>query len=615
LKPQIFYDTAAWTFNPKQPKGLRNQPFILRPAQAEVLDEVVKSLTEGHDLLIDKSRDEGATELLCKLYALWATIVPESAFLVGSRKEEYVDSSSQIVGNRVVGSTKTLFHKIMYTWATCPVWMRPKLNKSHMHVDILDNGSLIDGEATNENFGAGDRRTGVFLDEFGANDPVTATHIRNRVADVSDSVIYCSTHYYGVGHPYGKLRFSGKVKVVVLPWYRNPNKNAGLYRSPDLNYVEVMDRDYYKTHYPTIEIPVDKFKLSELEVDLFSQGVDTNLKFVADGNAIQLRSPWYDVEESRRDARDMAQNINMSPAGAGDMFFNPQVLQRIRAEHIKKPVVTGEIRYSLHNGKFSQTRLQPISGGHAPFHWWGELKRSRPIQSHNFVVGCDISLGEGQSNSVATVVDTNKQEVVGVYAISTRSPEEFCDDVCAICHWVGGQTHQPYLIWEANGPGGIFDQRRRKYSYNLVYIDTATRSRVEKRTKKPGWYSTRTAKYDLLLELRSSLAEGLRSGPTGTPIKVPDEATIKELEDFIFYDTGEIGLTASLEEVGGAKAAHGDRVIALALAVKGMRYQRPGRGGDETIRYSNILFSAEGRLAEVERKEKEEKRSSPWLTI
>jgi len=601
---------CLWTYNPKLGVGLRNQPFILRPAQAELIDGLCSALTVGEDRLVDKSRDEGATELICKLYAAWAMLNPETAFLVGSRKEEYVDAATQIVGNRVVGSHKTLFHKILYTWATCPIWMRPMINKSHMHIELLDVASTIDGEATNENFGAGDRRTGVLLDEFGANDPVVATHIRNRVADVSDSVFYVSTHYYGIGHPFGKLRFSGKVKVLTLPWYKNPEKNKGLYRSPDLNVIEIHDPKYYKEVHPELGDLPSVFKLSDLEVSLL--GIQTTATFVPDGLG-KWRSPWYDRECSRRDARDVAQNIDMNPSGSGDMFYDPMILQRIRADQIKPPVSQGEIHYTIRHDKIMSPSLRPIGGDRAPFRWWGELNRNRPIQSHTYVVGCDISLGTGQSNSVASVIDCNEQKEVGKYVTSSRSPEEFCDDVMALCSWVGGQTHVPFLIWEANGPGGIFDQRRRKHGYYSVYMDTITRSRKDKRTKKPGWYSNRAAKYDLLLELRTALAEGIRNSEKALAVQIYDEKTLSELEDFIFYENGDVGLTASLEETAGAAAAHGDRVIALALAVRAMRYQPKGSGKAPGFDTLENLKSAASRLEYYKKQDKEARRSSPWI--
>ena len=35
VKPQIMFNSAFFTYNPRKPVGLRNVPFILRPKQVE----------------------------------------------------------------------------------------------------------------------------------------------------------------------------------------------------------------------------------------------------------------------------------------------------------------------------------------------------------------------------------------------------------------------------------------------------------------------------------------------------------------------------------------------------------------------------------------------------
>lgn len=570
IKPQIFFNTALWTFNPKQPIGYRNIPFILRPQQELVVEELHQGVTLGHDLLIDKSRDEGATELVTKYFAFLWFIAPETMLLMGSRKEEYVDKAVQILDNgKVGGDHKCLFHKVLYGIVNLPNYMKPNLQKTHLHLMNLDNGSTVDGETTTENFGAGDRRAAILLDEFGRVDHRIAQSIRDSVADVTDCVIYNSTHFYGRGHPYGKLRFSGKCKVVVLPWYKNPVKNKGLYISPALDEIELRDKDYYTNTYTDVEWP-DKFKLGKLEVDLLSRGIMPDVCFVADGTD-KLRSPWYDAEEKRRDARDMAQNIDMNPMGAGDMFFEPSVLQRIRNDFIRKPGYEGEITYKqdskdkIYNARF-------IQGGQRRFKWWGHLISGRPRQDHNYVVACDIALGTGSSNSVAKVYDADTRECVGRFLSPHLEPSEFCDIVIALCIWIGGKRHRPYLIWEANaGPGSLFDKRRRFHGYTFIYYHTHTRQRSKQRTNKPGWWSSTNDKLDLLLGLRTALFEGLKDNPKDIYLKIYDEDTVTEYEDFIFYPNGQVGLSGCADATGGAKAAHADTVIPDGLAILAFR--------------------------------------------
>lgn len=572
-EPLIFFKTCLWTFNPRQRQGLRNLPFITRPQQDLVIHDVCSAIRNSYDLLVDKSRDEGATCLItaCFLY-LWL-LVPDSMFLVGSRKEEFVDRT---------GDHKTLFAKLVYMHNHLPAWMQVPVEKTHMHYENLSNGSVIDGEATNENFGAGDRRTAVLIDEFGRVDHSIAQNIRDNLSDVTDCVIYNSTHFYGAGHPYNKLLQSGKVKVVTLPWEKNPEKAAGLYRSPDLNVIEIKDIDYYRKRFPRCFdriMPSEPFKLSELEVDLLARGLQPKVNFVADGgqeNEGGWRSPWYDAQCLRRDRRDIAQNIDRSPMGSGDMFFDQVVLRRIRLDCVCDPRFVGEIEYTAGpDGRINGIPLPKFAknAGRRRLAWWGELRFGRPRQDHNYVITCDISLGVGASNSVASIYDVNQREKIGMFVCPNSPPESFADVAVALCYWVGGLTRKAYLAWEANGPGGSFEKRILFHGYDFVYMDRNQRDKHRQKTNYRGWNSNRQSKYDLLLELRIALSEGLKTNSQHKRLIIHDLGTVQEYENYVFYENGDIGLSTCIDEESGARSAHGDRVIPDGLFVLTMNEQ------------------------------------------
>lgn len=598
-KPQIAFKTILWTFDPRKPPGYRNIPFITRPAQDEAIDAIKDAIDNSHDLLIDKSRDEGATCLITGVFFLYWLLVPESMFLVGSRKEEFVDKS---------GDHKCLFYKFQYLAEKLPSSLRPMTEKTHLHYANLYNGSVIDGEATNPSMGAGDRRLSVLIDEFGRVDHSIAQSIRETLSDTTDCVIYNSTHFFGRGHPFWKLRASGKIKVHLLPWWKNPVKNAGLYKSPDLNVIELADADYYKNAY-SVNLP-SRFKLSEIEVVLLSEGVSPDISFVADGSN-KWRSPFYDAEEKRRDPRDVAQNLDMNPMGAGDMFFDPQGCQRIRAEHIRKPDFTGEIRYKLND----KDRIRDIkfgeNVGRNRFFWWGQLEAGRPKQDHNYIVACDISLGTGASNSVAGVFDVNTHEQVGMFVCPNTPPESFADQVIAICLWCGGATKKAYLIWDGTGVGGSFDRRVWWHGYNFVYTRTDERILYRPKSKTRGYHFSRESKLDLLTELRIALNEGLKKDSSHhKAIILHDENTVREVEDYIFYENGDIGLSGSVDEPSGARAAHGDRVIACGLYVVALSEQ-PKAALKEKIKLSEGSFGY--RIYQRKIEAEKSRGSSPWI--
>lgn len=588
-KPQLYFDLCCFTFDPRENRGFMNIPFILRPSQSEAVDALKEHIDFGKDMLIDKSRDEGATELVCKLFGFYWRFEPQCQLLVGSRKAEFVDKGVEITNGQLIGDHKCLMHKIIYGIIHWPKWMQPNFYKTFLHLENLDNSAVIDGEATNENFGAGDRRKAVLVDEHGRIEHRMAAAIVDNLPDTTNCTIYNSTHWYGIGHPYNRLLSSGKVDVVVLPWEKNPVKNKGIYRSPNYDEIEIRDIDYYRQIAPEVFDNIESmkpFKLSSFTKEslTLSEEITDKLKdisFIADGgdaNEGGWRSPWYDAEEKKRTPRGMASNVDRNPMGAGAMFFAPAVLRRIGLETIHPANYKGEIQFKLKvEGKNNIPRVtnpQFKEGGRGRFRWWGKLIRGRPDQAHNYMVLCDIARGMGSSNSVAQVVDVNKGEQVGIWVCPNTTPDAFADQAVALCKWCGGPSKEAYLIWEATGPGGAFDQRRRRLGFTFVYAKKNERARTRKKKQTFGWDSGRTQKFDLLQELDLALARGLQTKPNDKFIIIHDARTLTELESYITFENGKIGPSGlSDEEDSGAEASHGDRVIALALAPLAMKEQ------------------------------------------
>ena len=623
-KPEIAYDSILWTFNPRNKAGKRNLPFILRPQQRVVVNEVNEAIIKGHDRAINKSRDEGATEIVTKLFALHWMLNPECMFLLGSRKEEYVDRGTilDLENSRVGGDHKCLFHKTLYAIAHIPDILKPKFRKSYMHFENLDNGAVIDGESTNENFAAGDRRTAIFLDEFGRVDYNIAKNIRDTVNDTSDCILYGSTHFYGAGHPFNKVIRNKATRVSLLPWYKNPEKSAGLYASPELNVIEIKDIDYYRQLCPVVFNDVEPnrpFIYSDFEKSLLTypeeiQKVLSGLQFRADGCEEipgDLRSPWHDKEELRRTRRDLSQNIWMCPTGASDMYFDAVINDRIRMRFVKHPVTEGEIKWDCDsNGKIKSSWLLQ-NAGKKRLSWYTSLANGRPRQDHNYIIGCDISLGTGASNSVACIVDANTREAVGFWKCPDTTPENFADQVEAISNWVGGAV-KSYIIWENNGGQGINFGRRITgfHTHFPVYINTNEQIRERKRGNKYGWNSNTERKDDLLTCLKIALSESLKSEKVTKWVTVYDEGCVDELDDYIWYESGDIGASERADEKSGARKRHGDAVIALGLCLLAMKEQP--KAVHQQV-YSAPRGSMAYRLKQFRKQEKDDDFNSPWM--
>lgn len=584
---KILFNSAMWVYDAEATTGLRNKPFILWKHQERAVDAIHDSILNEHDMVIDKSRKEGATEIICKTFAGHFLLDPESNFLVGSRKAEYVDKGVELINGRLIGLHKSLMHKVCYAFTTLPNWLRPNLLKTYMLVQNLDNASVISGEATNENFGAGDRQKGVLVDEFGRIDHNMALSINDSIHDTSDCVIFNSTHFFGVEHPYNQLLTQkyGEIPVIIMPFTDNPLKNKGLYLSPDYDIIEIKDIEYYRELCPEVFNGIEAmkgFKLGELRRQNKDKPWSKKLeaiKFTADGGDLNeggWRSVWYDQKCKTRRPRDIACNIDRRPKGSGSSVFTNATLHRIEQTTIRTPRFSGDVIVKRgRDGLVVGGHVVP--GGIGRLKWWGTLKNGRPDQSHSFILGADIGLGRGASNSVLSIVDVNLSEEVGQWICPNTSPEEFADISVALCLWTGGTKKNSYLIWESNGIGGVYEGRVVKNKYPFVYVRRDETAKRKKKKNKLGWHSTKGpdgTKYRLLMELDVALKEGLNERPLSKHLTIHCEQTIREMESYLFNNAGTPHpAKISEDDESSANASHGDRVIALGLCCLAMKYQ------------------------------------------
>ena len=247
--PPIAFDVLFSTLDPQRDPGQRNLPFILWGKQSEAVMALDKAIKAGcGDVGINKSRKEGATEIVAKLYSLHCMLYRDSNFIVGSRKKELVDK---------FGDSYTIFSKIDNVFENLPEWTGFKVNpdnsnifRKDMLIRINNMGTAITGETTNENFGAGGRGTSMFLDEFGRVDKSIADSIEDSIHDVTNCVIYGSTHWLGPGHTFNQVLQKPTTEVITLLWWDNPTKNDFLYTSPEPGVVDIIDIKSYQKHYP-----------------------------------------------------------------------------------------------------------------------------------------------------------------------------------------------------------------------------------------------------------------------------------------------------------------------------------------------------------------------------
>jgi len=224
--PLIFIDNFCFTFNPKKkPYHLRFKTF---PFQKGWVRELQRAIDTGYDIFADKCREMGMTYTTLAVFLWYWRYVPGSNFLLGSRKQDYVDNRGGGTGE-VSNKEESLFGKLEYMLQRLPPFMLPKgfdIQKhfTYMSLKNPENGNVISGESSNPNFSRGGRFKAIFLDEYAFWDNDSSAW--GSTADTTDCRIVVTTP--GIKPSKAKrLRFGQdgeEIKVFSFSFDLDPRK-------------------------------------------------------------------------------------------------------------------------------------------------------------------------------------------------------------------------------------------------------------------------------------------------------------------------------------------------------------------------------------------------------
>lgn len=514
----LFYiNSFVWQYNP-QHLDREVGPFITWPFQDEAFRQILRCVHERRDLVIEKSREMGAT-WMCLLAFEWLWhFHPRKQFLAVSRSAEAVDSASE----------NSLFSKLDFVHDHQPHWLMDpaERERTKMFFGHRKTHSIITGEASTGRAGVGGRATAIFVDEF--------TQIKEdfevlyRTADTSRCRIFNFTHT-GTGTAGYQLTLRENIKKLRLMWWEHPDKNRGLYQyDAESHQVQVKD--------PTYEY-----------------GPDFN--FVQDG---KLRSPWYDEECQRRQSpRAIAMDLDCNPLGSVSQFFDEEAVRRLVRDHCVPPFWEGQLAYDPDDGR--PCELVKREGG--PLKLWCNLSARGLPPPEAYGAGCDIAAGTGATPSCLGMINSRTGEKVLEYADPFIDPKSFASLVVALCRLFRSADEEGALLaWELQGPGVTFGDRVIALGYRHVYYRTYEHSLNKKTTDSPGWNVTPDNKRTLLEEYHDALRSRACVNRS--------ESALRQCLHFRYTPRGEIehGMIDSRDDPTGARVNHGDQVIADALA-------------------------------------------------
>ncbi len=564
--PLFYISGFGYTYDTRR-EPFTTLPFILYPFQEKGLLTILEAIGH-HDLLIEKSRDMGASWLCCLAYEwMWhfASRLSAPSFLMGSRDATYVDNSA---------NPKSLFWKIDFFHDHLPKWLMPpgfkySEHRRKMHLTNPANHAVIDGESTTKNFARGDRRISILLDEFAADKD--GASVMPSTLRATNSRIFNSTPQ-GINNTYYDIAQTN-IKRLRFHWSEHPEKQKGMYSTNDDGTLRIIDEEFYPAEYRPI----------------------------LDG---KLRSIEYDIDESRSEStpRMMAQEWEIDYLGSGEQFFLPASIQEAISRFVKPPVLIGDLEYD-------STTAEPIEFRESPqgrIKLWGLLDKNGNLpRDHKYVLGCDVSAGTGASNSVGCAYDVKTNEKVLEYVNPYIRPEEFAKQMVAIARWLSCDNRkglslwrQPimigaYLLWESNGPGRQFGSRVMELQYGNIYFSKKEEAISKKVSKIPGWASTKERKLTLIGDYRAAVEKGM--------IVNRSKEALEECLEYIFDPQGGVAHARenNKDDPSGAKSNHGDRVIADALAYRGLseRAKKPKKSNEPEIPIGSLAWRQKQREA------------------
>lgn len=224
---QHWFEHYAFGYDPRARTPISIVPFSLFPTQVNYvdwLDDLV--FTRRTSGIVEKARDEGATETSVR-WGVYHWLFNEGfSMLLSTRKEDEVDSKKNL---------NTLFERIRFQIRLLPSWQYPRgfdVMRSMlgtMQLPNPENGNTLLGEAPVENMGRGGRVTAVFLDEP-AFWPFAAYPQYRSLSQTSDSIILCSS-VGGRLNLFADIAWDGVTRKFVMDWRDNPFKDKRWYDS------------------------------------------------------------------------------------------------------------------------------------------------------------------------------------------------------------------------------------------------------------------------------------------------------------------------------------------------------------------------------------------------
>lgn len=516
-----------------EPRNRKTYAWTTWPFQDDYIIAVLKNIEEQRDDNTTKSRDMGASWMLCAIHEWLWHFHKDGSYLFLSRNELFVDSENP----------DSLFWKIDFLHRYQPNWLLPAgmVRRQNFFGNPKMN-STINGSATTSGAGVGGRYTSMVIDEFSRMLPSVASEILQGTVDSCRSRHFNYTFWGPISHPSYDLADRVDVRQLKLHWTLHPEKSIGQYQY-DVETKRPVPKD------PAFEFPA-------------------GYRFNLDG---KVRSLWYDETEAiRNDPQGMALHVDMDRRGYGGQFFPRQTILNHADRHGREPLWEGDLDFDRDLG--DPIRLVPVEGG--PLKLWVIPGTDGLPPAADYGAGADVSRGSGATPSALAIGNAETGEKVLEYVDAHIEPIEFATKCVSLCKLFKNRDGRgARFAWEIPGPGQSVSKRVGELNYPYVYRRTdEKRSRFAAAADDviAGWTNNRQTIAVLLEEYRAALLEG--------HLVNRSRVALAETLEFGYIADGSLKHKSEKSKDPSATGEnHGDVVIADALMWKMMKELGAGK--------------------------------------
>ena len=504
----FWFNVFLMTYDPR--KEYRILPFITYDYQDDIILWDADCMRRGVDNAAEKSRDMGATWMfLGNDFYDWLFETERIETRWGSRKEQYVDTK---------GDMDSIFEKIRFIAQNLPSWMLPKgfsLQEHSNNMRFINpaTGSIISGEATNENFSRGGRKRRIRYDEFAFWDVASAAWKASADSTLCRTALSTPN---GASGKFSQLLQGTKDRIKeirTIHWTLHPDKGKGAY------YID----GGKKIPIATCKQAFVVWKLKRKErIEGMKGGV--------------VRSPWYDAECERRTDKEIAEELDIDYFASGHPFFDLYKLEQQRIwEPMQRALPSDPIPY----GKFikgtildieHKLEFREIQGG------WLRIFEM-PQKGHQYIVGGDTSEGLVKGDESYLIVRDKYYGHVVASSNGLFKPDDFELKL----QRVGKFYRNARVAPENNNMGYAVCQGLEGMDCNLYYT-TRTNKKGEVTTVKAGWTTSSSSRYDMLKKLGVEVDNGL--------IELRDPAFIQQCKTFAKNEKGKPEATGDFLDDG-----------------------------------------------------------------